>query len=242
MYNVGRFNLVGMTECGAALRRLGSGSKSMEETANRIVKYLHENFTDGSEGKSAFALARFFKTHPSAELEPTLQDFASKLVKAPTISPSTLCLTLLATAGDKPEWNDRRQSNGHQAIPLLSEQMVASVPMISNLIRQFGVQVSTVLKPDPKLIMDLTQKTFNVFHVPEAPGSPFIPSQNEFVIPCGIKSVLGFGGMLPSGNLFAVILFSKAPISSEMAELFKPLALSVKMAVLPYEDCVFAGA
>ncbi|MGE5296319.1 MAG: hypothetical protein ACM3VT_15965, partial [Solirubrobacterales bacterium] len=71
-------------------------------------------------------------------------------------------------------------------------------------------------------------RTFNVFHVPEAVGSPDIPEQAEFVIPHGVRSVLGFGGMLPGRDLFAVILFSQVPIPRSTAELFRPLALCVK--------------
>jgi hypothetical protein len=37
-----------------------------------------------------------------------------------------------------------------------------------------------------------------------------------------------------------VILFSKVAIPRETAELFRTLALNVKMAVLPFESVVFA--
>ena len=112
--------------------------------------------------------------------------------------------------------------------------------MIANLIKQLGLEISTVVQPDPHLLLDTSQKTFNVFYVPEALGSPLIPAQRDFVIPYHIKSALGFGGVLPLGSLFVVVLFSKVPLSPEIAALFKPLALSVKMAVLPFEDAVFA--
>ena len=46
----------------------------------------------------------------------------------------------------------------------------------------------------------------------------------EFVIPFGIRSVLGFGGMLPSGNVFAVILFAQIHVPRDIAEFFKTLA------------------
>ena len=45
--------------------------------------------------------------------------------------------------------------------------------------------------------------------MPEAAGSPYIPAQEDFVQPVGIRSVLGFGGMLPGGDIFVVILFSR---------------------------------
>ena len=144
------------------------------------------------------------------------------------------CLTLLATVGDQPQWNSRANSQGHMAIPLASEQVIASIPMISRLVSQFGLDVSAVVKPEPGLIGDLAQKTYNTFYIEQAAGSQYIPAQDEFVIPFGIQSALGFGGILTSGELFAVIMFSKTPIPAATAENLKALAPKVKEAVLSF--------
>jgi hypothetical protein len=213
----------------------------MEETANGIVRYLYEELGDQQTGERACALVRFYKTHAFGELPPELRDFARGILGGNAPPPTTKCLTLLATTGERPEWNTRHTSVGHQAIPLPSPELVARLPMIAQLINQFGIEVQTLLAADPARMVDLTQQTFNVFYVPDAVGSPNIPAQAEFVIPSGIQSVLGFGGVLPSNNLFAIILFSKVPISRETAEMFKPLALNVKVAVLPFDDAtIFA--
>ncbi|MDX2241810.1 MAG: hypothetical protein NW224_14080 [Leptolyngbyaceae cyanobacterium bins.302] len=235
MYDLKLFSLSDMTECGAALRKLGAGAHSMEEVADCVVQYLYEQFQDDQTGQSPFALVRCFKTHPYGELSPDLHAFAKMMLGNHGESPSMKCLTLLATIGDRPEWQTRQASQGHQAIPLVSEQLVAQSPMISQLIRQMGLEIGAVLEPSPDLIMDLEQRTFNVFLVADAIASPYVPAQAEFVIPCGIRSVLGFGGMLPSGNLIALVLFSKCPISHETADLFKTLALNIKMAMLPFD-------
>ena len=106
--------------------------------------------------------------------------------------------------------------------------------MISRLVNQFGLDLNAVLRPDPAIILDLEQKTYNAFHVPEAVGSPYIPAQQEFVIPAGIQSVLGFGGILSSGDLFVVILFAKVHIDRETSDVFKDAALDVKAALEPF--------
>ena len=149
--------------------------------------------------------------------------------------PQMKCLTLLGTAGDHPQWNHRRSSIGHQVIPLPSEQMVTQAPMISQLIQQLGLSIRSVVAPAPDMIVDLQERTFNVFHIPAALDSPYIPAQADFVRSFNIQSVIGLGSILPSGNLIVIILFSKIPISRSTAELFKPLALNVKMAVLPFD-------
>jgi hypothetical protein len=235
MYNLKDFTPSEMTRCGITLRKLGADTQSMEETANRIVRHLYSELGDQQTGEPACALVRFYKTHAYGELPPELCDFA-RGVLGYIPPPTTKCLTLLASAGERPEWNARHTSVGHQAIPLTSPEFVARLPMIAQLIKQFGIEVETLLTADAATIVDLYQRTYNVFYVPNAVGSPTIPAQAEFVIPSAIRSVLGFGGMLPSGDLFAIILFSKVSISRDTAEMFKPLALNVKMAVLPFED------
>ncbi len=239
-YNLVNFTIRDMTECGKILRTIGKGAKNMEEVANRIVYYLYNNLIDGESGNRASSLVRFFKTHTYEKLDDELQNFSRSMLRDYPVLPDMKCLTLLATAGENPEWNSRKTSKGHKAIPLPSEQAVHRIPMIRTLIIQLGLSISMVIKPDPKLLLDTGQKTYNVFHVSKAPGSPHIPAQKEFVIPCGIKSVLGFGGTLPSGDIFAVIMFLKVPVSKEIANFFKTLSLNIKIAVLPFENAVFA--
>lgn len=238
-FDIANFTIREMTVCGKILRAIGNGAASMEEVAGKIVGHFYDSLIDGRTGSQACSLVRFYKTHFCENLDPELQGFAKGLMGDNPVMPRMKCLVLLATSGENPQWKSRKISKGHRAIPLPSEEAVRQAPMISNLIRQMGLDVSVVVRPDPKLLLDIEQKTFNVFYVPEALGSPYIPAQKDFVIPYGIKSVIGFGGLLPAGDMFAVIIFFKVAISPEVAELFKPLSLNVKMAVLPFEKAVF---
>ncbi len=233
-YSLTGTGLSTITRCGAALRQLGSGAEAMEDVAEEIVRHLYERLVDGRTAEPVTALVRFYKTHPFSELDEDLRNFARSILGGSPVPPHLKCLTLLASAGDQPEWNSRTTSAGHRAIPLASERLVEGLPMISHLIRQFGMDLGSLVEHQPDLLIDEEQHTYNVFYVPEAAGSPAVPAQDEFVIPFGIRSVLGFGGMLPTGDLFAVVLFSKAHISRETAALFRTLSLSVKLAVLPF--------
>ena len=241
MYDITRFSLAEMTRCGAALRRMGEDSTSMEEVADKVVRYLYEEMTDRETGDRSFGLVRLFKTHDYGDLEPELQRFAAGVLGEEPELPGTKCLTLLATAGSQEEWNDRRRSQRHRSIPLLSAEMVRAFPMISNLVNQMGLEITDVLNLDPGMLVDIDQKAYNVFHVPYAVGSEAIVDQEDFVIPEGIKSCLGFGGMLPSGNLFVVVMFSKVPIIPTVAAMFQTISLNLKIALLPFETRVFAG-
>lgn len=235
MYDLAAFTKEDMRHCAIKLRNMDERSPSMEETADRIVRYLYENLVDRRTGKNACALVRFFKTHPYGDLSTDLQEAAQAILKGRSIIRSTKCLTLMATAGEEPYWNDRQESTGHQAIPLIDQDFVYRAPMILQLIQQFGLEVSAVIDTAPTLITKTSHKAFNVFHVAEAVGSPHIPAQEQFVRPYQVQSVLGFGGMLPSGNLFAVILFSKVPISLITAGHFKWISAYVRIAVESFD-------
>ena len=235
-YDLGAFSLAEMTRCGMELRRIGAGAASMEEVGQRTVRYLFERLTTPGNREPACALVRLFVTMPYRELQAEQQEFAVGVLGQRPADSGMKCLTLLASAGVEEPWNSRHRSVGHKALPLASEAGVARSPMIAQLIRQLGVEVSTLLASDPRLMVEMEQHSFNVFYVPDAVASPYIPAQDEFVIPHDIRSVLGFGGVLPSGELFAMILFSRVRSPREIAELFKTLSLNVKVALLPFVD------
>lgn len=232
MSQLGHFTLSDMVRTSITLRQLGQGASSLEEFGGRVVHFLRDDLASDGTGVAETALIRFYKTHAYDGLPSDLQAFAQGLLGDEDPPPAMKCLTLLATVGDEPAWCDRLASQGHRAVPLPSEAGVAQLPMIAQLIRQFGLDASTVVRPDPDVLLALDEKTYNVFHVAQAAGSAHIPAQ-EFVSNYGVAAALGFGGMLPNGDLFAVVLFSKVAIPDETAELFKTLAVSVKVALLP---------
>lgn len=236
MYDLANFTQKDMFNCAVALRNMDAGVRSMEELANRMVRYLHQNLIDPTTNEPACSLVRFFKTHPYSGLSLDLQEAASEILGGRAALTTTQCLTLLATAGDESNWNSRRLSTGHKAIPLIDKDFVDRAPMISQLIRQFGLDVDAVLEPAPGILVDTERTTFNVFYIAEALGSAHIPAQADFVIPNRIRSVLGFGGMLPSGNLFTIILFTKVLVSQETADLFKWISAYVRIAAASIDE------
>jgi hypothetical protein len=234
MFDLESFEFTQMIKLGAGLRNLADGAKTMEAVATRIVHYFYDSFAFRDTGQKACVLVRLFKTHAFGDLDERLRQSAVAMLGDASASPSMKCLILLATAGERPEWNSRAKSVGHKAIPLPSEKAVENIPMIARLFSQLGLNPTALLKRDPAFILNSDQSNFNVFHVPEAEGSPYVPAQKEFVIPCGVKSVLGYGGLLPNGDIFAVILFVKVHVPQETAELFKTLALSTKLILIPF--------
>ena len=233
MYDLTKFTLQDMTNCGDALQQFESKAKNVEELATLMVRYLYDHFIDKQTGEKSSALVRFFMTYPYTSIDGELRQLVDTMLNSQP--PQEMkCLVLMATAGMQPEWNSTKLSKGHRILPLLSEDMLKKNLMIYQFIYQMGLDISSVLNPDPKLAPELEGRIFNVYYVPDALDSPYVPAQNEFVVPFGIKSVLGFGGMLPTGNLFAMLIFSKTRIPRHTADMFKNIALNIRMAVLPF--------
>jgi len=234
-YDLTSFGLGEMLKCSLALRESASSAATLEQSAQRVCRFLYDELR-GADGERQCALVRCYKTHPYAELSGDLQEFArTALAGKPPLS-TMKCLTLMATIGQSANWNSRQLSRGHQAIPLPSPEMVEKAPMISQLIKEFGMDITSVLAPSPEIIRELAGKRHGVFHVENADGSPYIPAQDEFVKRYGIRSVLGFGGMLATGDLFAVILFSTVHVSPAAADRFKTIALDVKAAFSRFRE------
>ena len=225
------FTVGGMLRAGVGVRRVVRGARSLEEAADRIARFFYDRCVSPESGKRTTVLVRFYKTHPYGDLPLDLQLFAERDSGGDKPAASLRCLTLLATAGDEPAWMSRRSSRGHQAIPLPSADIVRQAPMIAQLIEALGFDIDAVVRGDVVPDRPGDSKTYEVFHVEDAVGNPSIPAQLYFVVPYGVRSVLGFGGLLRSGELYAIILFSRAPITKASASRFRSIALDVRSAL-----------
>ena len=229
------FTVGAMLRSGIAIRRAVRGCVTLESAANVVVRYFYDHCL-GADGARSCALVRFYKTHPYGALEPAQQRFAAAQLGAIPPRKSMRCLTLVATIGDEPDWSSRHTSRSHLAIPLPSADSVRSAPMIMRLIEDLGVDVESLLSSTPAAVRGSANRTYDVFHVEEARGSPHIPAQAEFVDRYGIRSVVGFGGLLRSGELFAVILFSRDHIPVRSATRFRTIALDVRSALFRVDE------
>ncbi len=227
-----RFGLQEMITCGSDIRAMGWTSRNTKELEQNLAEYLYRRIQD-DDGQPAMALVRLFQTERFEDLDAELQRLAQSSVGDQPLDRRTRCLVLKGTAGVDPSWNDIRRSEQHRVIPLPTDAAIKQSPMLLRLIEQLGVDVEefvTARPPVPPSDLDT-----NIFHIAEARGSEFIPEQDSFVIPYRIQSVLGFGDLLPNGELFAVICFSRVPVSAQTAVLFSHLSISAKLALLAVE-------
>lgn len=230
-FDLREFTLSDTIRLGSELRKIIHSSSSIEVAAQSMCELLYQSLENSATGALSSALVRCYKTHSYSELPADLQGFARNALKRKPSSPHVKCLTLMGTAGSRSEWNSRYRSIGHRAIPLESVEMVDQAPMVSQLIRQLGLDVTSIIAPTPEILRQDEGKSYGVFYVPRASGSPYIPAQEEFVIREKVQSVVGFGGLLRNGDMMAIIIFSRSAISEETANRFRTLALDIRSAL-----------
>ncbi len=177
------------------------------------------------------ALVRVFATVPYAWLpaaEATyVREFLDRGGEARELTAHTPVLALLGTRGIEPTWNDRTQSLGHRAIPLVSEAFVAGAPMIARLLRETGFSLPSAVKPNPQFVSDVGEG--NLFFVGDASnttderGRRIIPA-TDFVDRYGIRTVYGSGSPYPAAGVYLTgIVFSRKVTSRDDAAGFAPL-------------------
>lgn len=197
------------------------GCRSVEEACQFFSSELYERCRFGPDQERSLVLSRIYLSLPFAALDPGSAQFAREKFRLDP-KPQDLFLSLVGTSGDRPEWCDRKRSEGHRAIPL-DRQTVTTVPMLARCFQQIGFDPDVVLKPGEGIHLEGVSRSFGLFHVEEALGSPYVPAQDTFVVPFRVRTALGCGTMLPNGSISIWIAFSRRTITQQAAVPLVPM-------------------
>jgi hypothetical protein len=196
---------------------------SLEEVAQAMATTLYNQFAE------SVILARVYVTVPFAALPQPTRAFVQALPGAASaLTGTTPVLSLLGTQGQKAEWNDRRKSKQHGAIPLISPEFVDGVPMIARLLREVGVPLDWIESHDARRLVTLIGSKGGLFFVEDAVraiddrGRKVIPAV-DFVFAYSVKSVFGTGAAYSGGQMLVVVVFCRDRVARVTAELFLPL-------------------
>jgi hypothetical protein len=229
----------GVVEFHRARRRINQAMRDQRTTeacARVVCDVLYEELAAGS--AAGCALIRCFKLCQLGTIDPALRN-AYVASGGAERSPSLPCLVLMASRGEESAWCSRHTSRRHALIPVPDRSALEGMPMMRELFRQFDVS------PDSSHHSALSVETrpvrsFDVFHIEDARGNVHIPDQDAFVRPYGVRSVVGFGGPLRRGDLYAVLLFCKVPVDRQTASELRRVALDVTTRFFQFgDDAVF---
>ena len=88
MLDLSNCTLSDLTNTLTELRKLRIGAKSMEDAADRLVRYFYDSLLVKETGKRSCALVRLFVTRPFGTLDAELQAIARKMLGGIPESPS----------------------------------------------------------------------------------------------------------------------------------------------------------
>jgi hypothetical protein len=207
------------------LRREARNRETVQEACQGVMQSLAARLSE------SLVLARVYMTVPWQNLPEADRVFArtvaGNLTAGHLLRNDTRVLSLLGTAGVEPEWRDRYSSRNHLAIPLLSPEFVAEIPMVAGLLDQLGSSVRWYGQMTPSAGRDTFGVFTGTFFVGDArtgrdhTGRLLIPAQ-DFVQHYGIRSVFGVGGQFhASGIILACIFFSNVTLEETPAWLLR---------------------
>ncbi len=184
-------------------------------------------------------LARVFAVLPCARLPEAERELstrvAGQLGASQLLRPDTPILSLLGTAGAAPNWNDRQQSTGHLAIPLLSKEIVQGIPMIAQLLADLDVGLGWLDTATPiasRPMLGSSGKCFYVANAKEArdSGGRLIISAQDFVAKYKIETVFGMAGSYLDGTMLVAISFTTEALDKLAIDRFPSIIGNLKMA------------
>jgi serine phosphatase RsbU (regulator of sigma subunit)/anti-sigma regulatory factor (Ser/Thr protein kinase) len=213
----------------ATVSRAGGQAGSMEGAARHLASALRTAFST-PDGESAVVLVRIFQTTMWELLTPQLRSYAMARMAPGATAEGTRCLALLATLGDRPTWCDRHASRDHQALPLTGTDVIRRVPLALTVLDHL---VGADAQRDAQRDGDGRPARVAVHLVSDATGSPLVPAQS-LVESHGVQSALGLGGILPSGEVFTVVLLSRVPIDPATAQRFGAVTEAMRGALSPF--------
>jgi len=136
-------------------------------------------------------------------------------------------------------WNSRHDSQGHVGIPLASADFVDSIPMVSRLLKELGVDLDWLNQNDTDIVRKKMGNMSGLFYVQDAStavdaqGRKIIAAQ-DFVGAFGVKTVFGMGISYDEGTMLVVILFTNENLAESATEPFAKMADNFKRLTVPF--------
>jgi hypothetical protein len=217
-----------ITSAGKSITRCGC----LEDAAQKVTDLMYTEFKD------SVVLARLFATVPFGKLPTSNKEFIRKLAEAkgvtPLINEQSPILSLLGTSGEEDAWNDRRKSRGHIGVPLVSEDFIDQIPMMSRLLKSLGLSLDWLSGNGTGITQSTMGKMAGIFYVADArtavdeKGRKIIAAQ-DFVAKHNVRTVFGVGGgYVQEATFIVLIVFAREQIDEERARCFLPLATMIK--------------
>lgn len=223
----------GLSSLEEAIGRHGAATPTLQSAARAFLDALLEL------APVTTVLARVLVTQPYRDLPSEEHAFVDRLAKEsgvrPRLRPDTPVLTLLASRGIRPAWNDVRDPLGHRAVPLTDARFLRTIPMVGPMLEDLGYPIEALTPADDRALGPRLGDGMGVFHVHDAadPATEARVPSRAFVVEHGVRSVFGLGTTYVDGTVLVVLVFSRDLVDRETVVGLAPLAATLKRRTYP---------
>jgi len=211
--------------------------KYLEEFAHGITNIIH------NELKEYNVLSRIFVNIPYKSLpkanKQAVDNLTDSLNVSSKIKRNTQILSLVGTSGTQAQWNDRKNSQGHVGIPLISTEFIEGIPMMSRLLDDLGIDIEGMSEMKAGITSNVISEEQGLFYVDDAvskndnKGRKIVAAQ-DFVKQYNIKTVFGLGGNITGNSYFTFIIFNNQSLPEEDTKLSLLLSSVIAEAFEPF--------
>ena len=232
MTGLSSFTIDDLEVCSRELRVLGAGAVNMQESAQRVTEHLFDRLR-GRASRSECALVSLHKTHQHRALPLDLHAVVRDV--DPTVEDEDLCLVRMSMASD-----ERVSGTLGSTTPLTATTSHAQ-PVVAAMLSAMGVQLGSLPDPISVIKSGIHRRSIDAFVVPAFRESELLTGAVRAELDSiGVQSAVGFGGWLPSGNLFMIFALGRVAIAERSARLLGSLAPSIRASLAPFTHRPFA--
>jgi hypothetical protein len=229
------YSVEALSELRGHLRDAAADCATLRSAGERSVALLYQEF------EASLALLRLFATLPFAFLPPREQAFARRVAEKrgmlPNLTGDTIVVTLLASRGASPQWNDPGNSRERLAIPLLNAACLEPIPIVGRVLSGAVSDVPWLTKQETLLMRDSMGAMSQLILVADArttrtsDGRTLVIAQ-DFVRTNGVRSVLALGGKYLNGTTLALVLFTREELIEAQVSKFTTVINTIKSATM----------
>jgi hypothetical protein len=225
-----RFSVDDLVDVSALVREMAAGATTMLDVAQQITDHLFARLVD-EDGHPGCVSVRIYKTHRVDRLPEDLAETA-RIVAGGPVPAGVQALVLLGST-DEPGRMPALQPTDR--VRPLTPEALEDQGLLTRLIESLGLDLGLALDPDAARDRQLHRQTYDVFLLPDVLASEWVTDENRPVVEqLGLRSLLALGGVLLSGELFFLVLFTTVTVPERTADLLRSFAPAVQAALTPF--------
>jgi len=218
------------------IMRLGIPEHGVPAISQELAEYFYDHFRVLEPAGPGLLAARVYSILPWQEISQERQRYYRSLHSDDlSVSAETLTCLLIGTCGQYGEWCRPALAGAAQCQVAASDGFARSRPIVEQVLRKLDDNVASWVSWEGAGLLEDLDRAVTVVHV-ETPCEEVVPSRMPSMGNASrtmpLRSVIGLGVRLPSGQQIVVELLCVMPLSPQLMAQYRVVALSIYLAYL----------